>query len=66
MIKVLEDLKSSRTKNIVKSINCISKRLDSLKEGIQEFPDKYDLDTLVDILSHLHDDIGNFNITVSE
>lgn len=66
MIKVIEDLKPSRTKNIVKSINCISRRLESLKEDIQESPNKYDLDTLVDILSQMYDDIGDFNITVSE
>ena len=66
MIKVIEDLKPSRTQNIVKGINKISNRLDSLKEDIQDFPEKYDLDTLVDILTQIYNDIGDFNITVSE
>ena len=66
MIKVIEDLKPSRTKNIVKGIDKISQRLESLKEEIQESPNKYDLDTLVDILSQMYDDIGDFNITVSK
>ena len=66
MIKILEDLTPNRTKNIVKSINKISDRLNLLKENIQAFPDEYDLDTLVDILSQIYDEIGEFNIVVQE
>lgn len=64
MVKVIEDLNPSRTTNIVKSIDKISNRLDSLKEDIQNFPKKYDLNTLVDILAQMYDDIGDFNIVV--
>lgn len=64
MVKVIEDLKPNRSTNIVKSINKISNRLDSLKEDIQNFPEKYDLETLVDILAQMYDDIGDFNIVV--
>ena len=66
MIKVIEDLKPRKSTNIVKSINKIANRLDSLKENIQTFPEKYDLNTLVDILAEMYDDIGDFNITVYE
>ena len=66
MIKVIEDLKPRKSINIVKSINKIANRLDSLKENIQTFPEKYDLNTLVDILAEMYDDIGDFNITVYE
>lgn len=66
MVKVIEDLKPNRSTNIIKSINKISNRLDSLKEDIQDFPEKYDLNTLVDILAEMYDDIGDFNITVYE
>lgn len=66
MVKVIEDLNPSRATNIVKSINKISNRLNSLKEDIQNFPEKYDLETLVDILTQMYDDIGDFNISVYE
>lgn len=66
MIKVIEDLNSNRAKNIVNSINKISDRLDSLKENVQGFPEKYDLDTLVDILTQMYDDIGDFVIMVDD
>lgn len=66
VIKVLEDLNSNRTKNILENNNRISSRLNSLKENIQSFPEKYDLDTLVDILSQIYDDVGEFNISVYE
>ena len=66
MIKVIEDLNSSRTKNIGTDIEKIIRRLKTVKENVKFNPDKYDLDTLVDILSQIYDDIGDFHIAVSD
>lgn len=66
MIKILEDLNSNRTKNIEADIEKIIKRLKTVKENIAFTPDKYNLETLVDILSQIYNDIGDFNIVVSE
>ena len=63
MIKVIEGNSSdSRIKNIDKSIGTVISRLKTVKEDLQFNPDKYDLDTLVDILSQLYDDFGDFCI----
>ena len=63
MIKVIEGNSSdSRIKNIDKSIGTVINRLKTVKEDLQFKPDKYDLDTLVDILSQLYDDFGDFCI----
>lgn len=63
MIKVIEGNSSdSRIKNIDKSIGTVINRLKTVKEDLQFNPDKYDLDTLVDILSQLYDDFGDFCI----
>lgn len=63
MIKVIEGNSSdSRIKNIGKSIGTVINRLKTVKEDLQFNPDKYDLDTLVDILSQLYDDFGDFCI----
>lgn len=64
MIKILEDLNSNRTKNIEKSIEKIIKRLNSVKEDLQINSGRYDLDGLVDILTQIYDDIGDFAIIV--
>ena len=63
MIKILKDnLQADRIKSIDKSIGTVINRLKTVKEDLQFNPDKYDLDTLVDILSQLHDDFGDFCI----
>lgn len=64
MIKVIEDLSLRKTKNIETDIEKIIKRLKTLKENIAFNPDKYDLEILVDILTQIYDDIGDFNIMV--
>ena len=64
MIKVIEDLNSSRTKNIETDIDKIIKRLKTVKENMEINPNKYDLETLTDILCQIYDDIGDFAITV--
>ncbi len=63
MIKILKDnLQADRIKSIDKSIGTVINRLKTVKEDLQFNPDKYDLDTLVDILSQLYDDFGEFCI----
>ena len=63
MIKVIEGNSSDiRIKNIDKSIGTVINRLKTVKEDLQFNPDKYDLDILVDILSQLYDDFGDFCI----
>lgn len=63
MIKILKDnLQADRIKSIDKSIGTVINRLKTVKEDLQFNPDKYDLDTLVDILSQLYDDFGDFCI----
>ncbi len=63
MIKVIEGNSSdNRIKNIDRSIGTVINRLKTVKEDLQFNPDKYDLDTLVDILSQLYDDFGDFCI----
>lgn len=63
MIKVIEGNSSDgRIKNIDKSIGTVINRLKTVKEDLQFNPNKYDLDTLVDILSQLYDDFGDFCI----
>ena len=66
MIKVIEDLNLSRTKNIETGIEEIIRRLKTVKENLQFNPEKYDLETLVDILNQIYDDIGDFNIIVGD
>ena len=63
MIKVIEGNSSdNRIKNIDRSIGTVINRLKTVKEDLQFNPDKYDLDTLVDILSQLYDEFGDFCI----
>lgn len=66
MIKILEDLNSNRTKNIETDIERIVKRLNTIKENLPINEEKYDLDTLFDILGKIYDDMGDFAITVDE
>ena len=63
MIKILENnLQDNRTKNIETGIEEIIKRLKALKENFQFTPEKYDLEILLDILSQIYDEIGDFCI----
>ena len=67
MIKVLEtNLNFERRKGINSSINKITHRLNSIKENIQTNPKGYDLDNLIDILTQIYDDIGDFCITIND
>ena len=65
MIKVIESNPTDRIQNIITAINEIYSRLNLLKEDVQFNPDKYDMDTLIDILSMIYDDIGDFQIGVA-
>ena len=66
MIKIIEDLQDNKIKNIDKNINTVICRLKNIRENLQISPGKYDLENLYDILSQIYDDIGDFNITVTE
>ena len=66
MIKIIEDLQDNKIKNIDKNINTVICRLKNIRENLQISPEKYDLENLYDILSQIYDDIGDFNITVTE
>ena len=67
MIKILENnLQSDRIKNIYKSFETVISRLKSVKEDLQFNPNKYDMDILLDILTQIYDDIGDFNIVVGD
>ena len=65
MITVIESKPADRIQNIIATINEIYSRLNLLKEDIEFNPDKYDMDSLFDILSMIYDDIGDFQIGVS-
>ena len=65
MIMVIESKPTDRIQNIITAINEIYSRLNFLKEDVQFNPDKYDMDTLIDILSMIYDDIGDFEIGVA-
>ena len=65
MIMVIEGKPTDRIQNIITAINKIYSRLNFLKEDVQFNPDKYDMDTLIDILSMIYDDIGDFEIGVA-
>lgn len=65
MIMVIESKPTDRIQNIITAINKIYSRLNFLKEDVQFNPDKYDMDTLIDILSMIYDDIGDFEIGVA-
>lgn len=65
MIKILENnLQDNRRKNIETGIEEIIKRLKALKENFQFTSEKYDLEILLDILSQIYDEIGDFCIVV--
>ncbi len=63
MIKILKDnLQADKIKSIDRSIGTVISRLKTVREDLQLDPNKYDLDTLVDILTQLYDDFGEFCI----
>lgn len=66
MIKIIEDLKNDKTKDIDTNINTVICRLKTIQENLQFNPEKYDLDTLFDILSQIYDEMGDFNIVVQD
>ena len=65
MVLVIESNPADRIQNIIATINEIYSRLNLLKEDVQFNPDKYDMDSLFDILSMIYDDIGDFQIGVA-
>ena len=65
MVLVIESNPADRVQNIIATINEIYSRLNLLKEDVQFNPDKYDMDSLFDILSMIYDDIGDFQIGVA-
>ena len=64
MIKVIEDLQDNKIKNLDKNINTVISRLKTIQENLQFTPEKYDMETLLDILTQIYDDIGKFVIEV--
>ena len=65
MIKVLRDnLKRDKISIIKESINTIQNRLSYIDKDLNLQPDKYDFETLLDILSQIYDDIGEFTVEV--
>lgn len=64
MVLVIERTPADRVQNIIATINEIYSRLNLLKEDVQFNPDKYDMDSLFDILSMIYYDIGDFEIGV--
>ena len=65
MVLLIESNPADRVQNIIATINEIYSRLNLLKEDVQFNPDKYDMDSLFDILSMIYDDIGDFQIGVA-
>ena len=53
-------------KNLDKNINTVICRLKTIQENLQFTPEKYDLESLFDILSQIYDDIGDFHIAVGD
>ncbi len=65
MIKVLRDnLKRDKITIIKESINTIQNRLSFIDKDLNLQPEKYDFETLLDILSQIYDDIGEFTVEV--
>lgn len=65
MIKVLENnLQNNKIKTVKESINTIQNRLSFIDKDLNLQPEKYDFETLLDILSQIYDDIGEFSVEV--
>lgn len=65
MIKVLRDnLKRDKISIIKESINTIQNRLSFIDKDLNLQPEKYDFEILLDILSQIYDDIGEFSVEV--
>ena len=64
MIKVIEDLHDGKVKNISKNIDTVISRLKTIQENLHFTPEKYDMETLLDILSQIYEEIGEFVIEV--
>ena len=62
MIKVIENLQDNKIKNLDKNINTVICRLKTIQENLLFTPEKYDLEILLDILSQIYDEIGDFCI----
>lgn len=65
MIKIIEDLNNDKRQDIDKNINTVICRLKTIQENLQFTPEKYDLEILLDILSQIYDEIGDFCIVAN-
>lgn len=65
MIKILENnLQNNKIKTVKESINTIQNRLSFIDKELNLQPEKYDFETLLDILTQIYDDIGEFSVEV--
>lgn len=65
MIKILENnLQNNKIKTVKESINTIQNRLSFIDKDLNLQPEKYDFETLLDILTQIYDDIGEFSVEV--
>ena len=65
MIKVLRDsLNRDKISIIKESINTVQNRLSFIDKDLNLQPEKYDFEILLDILSQIYDDIGEFSVEV--
>lgn len=65
MIKILENnLQNNKIKTVKESINTIQNRLSFIDKDLNLQPEKYDFETLLDILTQIYDDIGEYAIKV--
>ncbi len=55
---LIELTSADKIQNITTAINEIYSRLSFLKEDIHIHPEKYNVDSLIDILCMIYDDIG--------
>lgn len=53
-------------KNTNKDIDTVICRLKTIQENIQQTPEKYDLETLYDILAQTYDELCEFYILVQD
>lgn len=64
MIRIIEDLQDNKFKNINRNINTVIDILKTIQENLQFTPEKYDMETLLNILTQIYDEIGDFCIEV--
>ena len=65
MVKIIENITSNKADTVIRKIDRISKKLNSLKESIEYNPDSYDIEFLINILIQLYDDISEIEIVLN-